>query len=126
MDEFIKKRICSRREVVRVIRIADDVSVVERTYEGVHNMLVYGVMAFFLGLTSVIYEVRRWSFPKQIFIHWATMHVTILPLVIFSGFLPVTSLQEALLTYLKFNVSGLVLFTLSRILLKVRRQVKAS
>lgn len=54
------------------------------------------------------------------------MHVTILPLVIFSGFLPVTSLQDALLTYLKFNVSGLTLFTLSRILLKVRRQVKAS
>lgn len=94
--------------------------------EGVHNMLVYGVMTFFLGLTSVIYEVRRWSFSKQIFIHWATMHVTILPLVIFSGFLPVTSLQEALLTYLKFNVSGLILFTLSRILLKVRRQVKTS
>ncbi|TCI67202.1 DUF3021 family protein [Exiguobacterium sp. IPCH1] len=94
--------------------------------EGAHNMLVYGGMAFFLGLTSVIYEVRRWSFPKQIFIHWATMHVTILPLVIFSGFLPVTSLQDALLTYLKFNVSGLILFTLSRILLKIRRQVKAS
>ncbi|WP_214799162.1 DUF3021 family protein [Exiguobacterium sp. s50] len=94
--------------------------------DGVTNMLVYGGMAFFLGLTSVIYEVRRWSFPKQIFIHWATMHVTILPLVIFSGFLPVTSLQDALVTYLKFNVSGLILFTLSRILLKIRRQVKAS
>ena len=94
--------------------------------EGVHNMLVYGGMAFFLGLTSVIYEVRRWSFPKQILIHWATMHVTILPLVIFSGFLPVTSLQDALLVYLKFNMSGLVLFTLSRMLLKVRQQIKTS
>ncbi|WP_214835298.1 DUF3021 family protein [Exiguobacterium sp. s36] len=94
--------------------------------EGVHNMLVYGGMAFFLGLTSVIYEVRRWSFPKQIFIHWATMHVTILPLVIFSGFLPVTSMQDALSVYLKFNVSGLVLFTLSRMLLKVRQQIKTS
>ncbi|MFL9649772.1 MULTISPECIES: DUF3021 family protein [Exiguobacterium] len=93
---------------------------------GVHNMLVYGGMAFFLGLTSVIYEVRQWSFRKQILIHWATMHVTILPLIIFSDFLPVTSLQDALLTYLKFNVSGLILFTLSRILLKIRRQVKAS
>ncbi|WP_214823220.1 DUF3021 family protein [Exiguobacterium sp. s28] len=94
--------------------------------DGVHSMVVYGGMAFFLGLTSVIYEVRQWSFRKQILIHWATMHVTILPLIIFSGFLPVTSLQDALLTYLKFNVSGLILFTLSRILLKIRRQVKAS
>ncbi len=54
------------------------------------------------------------------------MHVTILPLVIFSGFLPVMSMQEALLTYLKFNISGLVLFTLSKVLLKVRQQIKTS
>ncbi|WP_214760501.1 DUF3021 family protein [Exiguobacterium sp. s146] len=94
--------------------------------EGIHNMLVYGGMAFFLGLTSVIYEVRKWSFRKQILIHWATMHVTILPLVIFSGFLPVSSPQDALMVYLKFNVSGLVLFTLSRVLLKVRQQIKTS
>ncbi|WP_233004490.1 DUF3021 family protein [Exiguobacterium aurantiacum] len=94
--------------------------------EGVHNMLVYGGMAFFLGLTSVIYEVRRWSFPKQILIHWITMHVTILPLVIFSGFLLVTSLQDALSVYFKFNLSGLILFTLSRMLLKVRQQIKTS
>ncbi|KGI86073.1 DUF3021 family protein [Exiguobacterium mexicanum] len=94
--------------------------------EGVHNMLVYGGMAFFLGLTSVIYEVSCWSFPKHILIHWITMHVTILPLVIFSGFLPVTSLHDALLAYLKFNMSGLVLFTVSRMLLKVRQQIKTS
>ncbi|KDN59582.1 DUF3021 family protein [Exiguobacterium sp. AB2] len=94
--------------------------------EGVHNMLVYGGMAFFLGLASVIYEVRWWSFRKQILIHWVTMHVTILPLVIFSNFLPVTSLQDALSVYMKFNMSGLVLFTLSRMLLKMRRQIKAS
>ncbi|WP_058764179.1 DUF3021 family protein [Exiguobacterium chiriqhucha] len=93
--------------------------------EGVHNMLVYGGMAFFLGLTSVIYEVRRWSFPKQIFIHWATMHVTILPLVIFSGFLPVSSLQDALLVYLKFNMSGLFLFSASYVMQKARRHAKS-
>ncbi|WP_051627697.1 DUF3021 family protein [Exiguobacterium chiriqhucha] len=92
--------------------------------EGVHNMLVYGGMAFFLGLTSFIYEVRRWSFPKQILIHWATMHVTILPLVIFSGFLPVSSLQDALSVYLKFNMSGLFLFSASYVIQKARRQVK--
>lgn len=94
--------------------------------EAVHNMFVYGGMAFFLGLTSVIYVVRRWSFPKQILIHWATMHVTILPLVIFSGFLPVTTILDALSAYLKFNMSGLVLFTLSRMFLKVRQQIKTS
>lgn len=92
--------------------------------ESVHNMLVYGGMAFFLGLTSVIYEVRRWSFPKQIVIHWVTMHVTILPLIIFSGFLPVTSLQDALSVYLKFNMSGLFLFSASYVIQKARRHAK--
>lgn len=92
--------------------------------EGVHNTLVYGGMAFFLGVMSIIYDVRRWSFPKQILIHWATMHVTILPLVIFSGFLPVTSLQDALSVYLKFNVSGLILFSSSYVIQKARRQAK--
>ena len=92
--------------------------------EGVHSMLVYGGMAFFLGLTSVIYEVRRWSFPKQILIHWITMHMTILPLVIFSGFMPVMSVHDALLAYLKFNVSGLILFSTSYVIQKARRQAK--
>ncbi|WP_404284862.1 DUF3021 family protein [Exiguobacterium aurantiacum] len=92
--------------------------------EGVHSMLVYGGMAFFLGVTSIIYDMSRWSFPKQILIHWATMHVTILPLVIFSGFLPVASLQDALSVYLKFNVSGLILFSSSYVIQKARRQAK--
>jgi len=34
--------------------------------ESVHLTLTYGGIGFFLGVTSVIYEVRRWSFPKQI------------------------------------------------------------
>lgn len=37
--------------------------------DAVHAMLIYAGVAFFLGLTSVIYEVQQWSFKKQIFIH---------------------------------------------------------
>ena len=89
-------------------------------------MLVYAGVAFFLGLTSVIYEVRQWSFKKQIFIYWSVMHVTILPLLWFGGATPVTSIQDAARLYLNFTVSGLILFTVSSFIIRIRRQVKAS
>lgn len=94
--------------------------------DGVHAMLVYAGVAFFLGLTSVIYEVRPWSFKKQIFIHWSVMHGTILPLLWFGRSTPVTSLQDAVLLYLNFTVSGLILFTVSYFIIRMRRQVKTS
>ncbi|MBR3215568.1 MAG: DUF3021 family protein [Exiguobacterium sp.] len=94
--------------------------------DAVHAMLIYVGVAFFLGLTSVIYEVRQWSFKKQIFIHWSVMHVTILPLLWFGGATPVTSLQDAARPYLNFTVSGLILFTVSYFIIRMRRQVKAS
>lgn len=94
--------------------------------DAVHAMLVYAGVAFFLGLTSVIYEVQQWSFKKQIFIHWSVMHVTILPLLWFGRSTPITSLQDAARLYLNFTVSGLILFTASYFIIRMRRQVKAS
>jgi len=94
--------------------------------DAVHAMLVYVGVAFFLGLTSVIYEIRQWSFKKQIFIHWSVMHVTILPLLWFGGATPVTSIQDAARLYLNFTVSGLILFTVSYFIIRIRRQVKTS
>ncbi|MFY7870682.1 MAG: DUF3021 family protein, partial [Exiguobacterium sp.] len=94
--------------------------------DAVHAMRVYVGVAFFLGLTSVIYEIRQWSFKKQIFIHWSVMHVTILPLLWFGGATPVTSLQDAVRLYLNFTVSGLILFTVSYFIIRMRRQVNAS
>ncbi|WP_455331485.1 DUF3021 family protein [Exiguobacterium profundum] len=94
--------------------------------DAVHAMLVYVGVAFFLGLTSVIYEIRQWSFKKQIFIHWSVMHVTILPLLWFGRSTPITSFQDAARLYLNFTVSGLILFTASYFIIRMRRQVKAS
>ncbi|WP_214781715.1 DUF3021 family protein [Exiguobacterium sp. S3] len=94
--------------------------------EAVHKMFIYAGVAFFLGLTSVIYEVKQWSFKKQIFIHWSVMHVTILPLLWFGRSTPITSLQDTARLYLNFTVSGLILFTASYFIIRMRRQVKAS
>ncbi|MEW8967032.1 DUF3021 family protein [Exiguobacterium alkaliphilum] len=92
--------------------------------ESVRLTLTYGGIGFFLGVTSVIYEVRRWSFPKQIFIHWIVMHVTILPLVFLSGLVPVNSVQDFGRLYVNFNVSGLILFGVTHLVSRVRRQPK--
>ncbi|MFC4680107.1 DUF3021 family protein [Exiguobacterium aestuarii] len=91
-----------------------------------HTMLIYTGVAFFLGLTSVIYEVRQWSFKKQIFIHWSIMHMTILPLLWFGSTTPVVSLHDAVRLYLNFSVSGLILFTISYFIIRMRRQIKTS
>lgn len=92
--------------------------------ESVRLTLTYGGIGFFLGVTSVIYEVRRWSFPKQIFIHWVIMHVTILPLIFMSGLVPVDSVQDLARAYVNFTVSGLMLFTITYVISRVRRQLK--
>lgn len=92
--------------------------------ESVRLTLTYGGIGFFLGVTSVIYEVRRWSFRKQILMHWAVMHVTILPLVFLSGLVPVNSVQDFGRLYLNFNVSGLILFGVTHLASRVRRQPK--
>ncbi|WP_215189880.1 DUF3021 family protein [Exiguobacterium sp. s6] len=92
--------------------------------DSVRLILTYGGIGFFLGVTSVIYEVRAWSFPKQILIHWAVMHVTILPLIFLSGLIPINSIQDMGRAYLNFTVSGLILFTVTYLVSKVRRQLK--
>lgn len=92
--------------------------------DSVRLILTYGGIGFFLGVTSVIYEVRAWSFSKQILIHWTVMHVTILPLIFLSGFIPVNSIQDMGRAYLNFTVSGLILFTVTYLVSKVRRQLK--
>jgi hypothetical protein len=48
--------------------------------------LFYGLMALFLGLASIIYELKQWSFRKKIVVHYLTMLVTVFPLLLLSGY----------------------------------------
>ena len=50
-----------------------------------------GVIAFFLGLTSVIYQINQWSFKKQIIAHYIVMLITVFPTLLLSGFYPLNS-----------------------------------
>lgn len=74
---------------------------------------IYGIIFFFLGLTSVIYEIRQWSFLKQILAHYLAMLVTVFPTLLLSGFYPVDSYRDVMMVYLQFNKVGVMLFLLS-------------
>ncbi|TCI73434.1 DUF3021 family protein [Exiguobacterium sp. SH0S7] len=88
------------------------------------SFLFYGVIAFFLGLTSVIYQIHDWRFSKQILAHYGAMHATVLPTVLLSGFYPLNSLQDLLHVYIQFSMTGLLLFTTTFSLSKFLRNRK--
>ncbi|TCI80984.1 DUF3021 family protein [Exiguobacterium sp. SH0S1] len=88
------------------------------------SLLFYGVIAFFLGLTSVIYQIHDWSFSKQILAHYGAMHVTILPTALLSGFYSLNSFQDVLHVYIQFNLTGLLLFATTFFISKFSRNRK--
>ena len=81
----------------------------------------YGLIAFFLGLTSVIYQINQWSFLKQIFAHYMAMLVTVFPTVLLSGFYPLNSFADVVKVYLQFNKVGIILFFSTYFILKLLR-----
>lgn len=70
----------------------------------------YGLIAFFLGSASVIYQIEQWSFLKQIFAHYIAMLITVFPTLLLSGFYPLNSFKDVFDVYLQFNKVGIILF----------------
>lgn len=89
--------------------------------EAVYSDFYIGGIVFLLGLTSVIYQIERWSFRKQAIVHYAVMHVTVLPFLLFSGLFQLTSFQDVLHVYIAFNQYGLFLFATTFLVAKVIR-----
>ncbi|MEN2465491.1 DUF3021 family protein [Ornithinibacillus sp. JPR2-1] len=90
--------------------------------------LFYGVVVFFLGLTSVIYEINHWKFSKQILAHYGAMLITVFPTLLLSGYYPLNSFVDLVKVYLEFNITGIVLFFSTYLIFKLIRklnQVKA-
>lgn len=82
-----------------------------------------GLIILFLGIASVIYEINRWNFPKQIMIHYITMLLTVFPILLLSGYYPLTSFGDLLNVFLLFNKVGLMLFVATFIISKIRRGI---
>lgn len=75
-----------------------------------YEYFIYGLIIFFLGLASVIYQINQWSFLKQIIVHYLVMLMTVFPTLLLSGFYPLDSLKDLLNVYLQFNKVGVILF----------------
>jgi len=82
----------------------------------------YGLIAFFLGVASVIYLIKQWSFGKQIIAHYLVMLVTVFPTLLLSGFYPLNSFDDLLKVYIKFNKVGLILLLLTYFISKSRQR----
>ncbi|AQS53620.1 hypothetical protein BW727_101253 [Jeotgalibaca dankookensis] len=84
--------------------------------------LFYGFILLFLGLASIIYEIKKWSFKKQITIHYLIMLITIFPTLLVSGYFPLNSLQDLVRIFIRFNKTGLTLFAVTFIISYIRRK----
>ena len=78
-----------------------------------NSYFYYGLIFFFLGLASVIYQMNEWSFPKQIIVHYLVMLMTVFPTLLISGFYPLNSFNDLLQVYVQFNKAGIILFTVT-------------
>lgn len=82
-----------------------------------------GLIILFLGIASVIYEINRWNFSKQIIIHYITMLLTVFPILLLSGYYPLSSFGDFLNLFFLFNKVGLMLFVATFIISKIRRGI---
>jgi Protein of unknown function (DUF3021) len=86
------------------------------------QLFLYGLIAFFLGVASVIYEVERWSFIQRIVVHYLVMLVTVFPTLLLSGMYPVDSIRDVASVYFLFNKMGLILFLITYFIFKWRNR----
>ncbi|MBC9825392.1 DUF3021 family protein [Carnobacterium inhibens] len=88
------------------------------------TFLLNGLIIMLLGIASVIYEINRWNFSKQIIVHYITMLLTVFPILLLSGYYPLISFDDVLNVFLLFNKVGLMLFFATFIIAKVRREFR--
>ncbi len=87
-----------------------------------NHTLFLGVIAFFLGLASVIYEIHQWRFLKQITVHYLVMLVTIFPTLLFCGMYPIYTFGDVVSVYFLFNKVGMILFLTTYFISKWRNR----
>lgn len=87
-----------------------------------NTFFFYGLIAFFLGLASVIYEIEKWRFLKQIMVHYLAMLMTVFPTLLMSGFYPLDSFRDAVNVFFLFNKVGVILFLTTYIIFTWRKR----
>ncbi|RBP00850.1 DUF3021 family protein [Rossellomorea aquimaris] len=87
-----------------------------------NTFFFYGLIAFFLGLASVVYEIEKWRFLKQIMVHYLVMLLTVFPTLLLSGFYPLDSFRDAVNVFFLFNKVGVILFLVTYLVFHLRNR----
>ncbi|ANU26228.1 DUF3021 family protein [Planococcus versutus] len=80
-------------------------------YRDAESTFWVSLISFFVGATSVIYSIDRWSLTKQSIIHFCIMLVTVLPILLFSGWFEISTGFDVLKVFCVFLLSGIGLWS---------------
>ena len=75
------------------------------------SVLASGVIIAALVSGSLIYQVEKWSLPKQSLLHFGMMAVTVLPALFLSDWFPLNTAVDHLILLGSFFGSGVILWT---------------
>jgi len=82
----------------------------QEKYTDAKGTFIASFIVFFVGAASVIYNIEHWSLLKQSIIHFLIMLVTIYPILLVSGWFPVTSVMDAFNIFILFFLVGVCLW----------------
>ena len=80
--------------------------------ENIRSIICGSLIVIIVVLTIPIYDIDKWSLPKQSLVHFLLMAATILPLVMISGWYDWSTPIGFLVMLGVFLLSGAVLWTI--------------
>jgi hypothetical protein len=91
----------------------------QEKYADSNDLFWGGFLILTLGAATVIYNIDNWSLPKQSIAHFSIMFLTVYPILLLSGWYPVTSFVDAFSVFITFLISGVVIFSVMLTLAKI-------
>ncbi|CAM4346102.1 DUF3021 family protein [Weissella hellenica] len=82
----------------------------QNDFSNAKSVLCVALMALFIGFATIIYDIDQWTLIKKTIIHFLCMLVTIYPILLFSGWFPLTGLKDALIILGYFTMTGVILW----------------
>lgn len=79
----------------------------------VRSTFLVGLIITSVAASSVIYEVENWSLFKQSGIHFLIMLLTVLPVLLISGWFPLNTVLDYLKVVGLFLITGVVMWIVS-------------
>lgn len=88
-------------------------------YSDAKGTFVASLIAFFVGVASIIYNIEHWSLTKQSSVHFIIMLITIYPILLLSGWFTITSVFDAFKIFMLFVVVGIILWSVFFMLARI-------